>query len=317
MAKKFSGRYSLNDIARLSTVGKSSEKTVWQRTDKPPYVDALVVGGGGAGGGTGGGPWSGGGGGAGGFRQSQVLITPGITYDILVGSGGTGSDDTGAFGTPSQFGPLVSNGGGGGGGYNAPGRHGGSWGGCNGGASEPSAVCTPSYPGTTFNTDQGFHGQRGQWPGNRGGGGGGSYQLQDSNWYTYSNSGHAGGASYITGQYVLYGAGGGAGDTSGYTGLNNGGALGLNGGQRGGDGGTTGSNNGTAGPPNTGSGGGGCFGNSGSPTRAGGNGGSGIVIIRYPDLYGDPVSVTGTYNTANTGNGFKVYTWLSSGSVTF
>ena len=48
----------------------------------------------------------------------------------------------------------------------------------------------------------------------------------------------------------------------------------------------------------------------------GGNGGSGIVIIRYPQNCAAPVATTGNpqilYN-----NGYQIYIWTSSGSVTF
>jgi hypothetical protein len=312
MAKKFSGRYNLNDQARLNAVVKSSERTVWPKNDKPPAVDCLVIAGGGGGGG-GYESYSGGGGGGGGWRQSQVTITPGITYTVLVGTGGAGvaGATVGIAGNPSQFGPIVSAGGGGGGGYASFGSYGGSTGGSGGfpgtkayGINSPSSGSAGVFPG-----DQGFLGQA-AFPGNRGGGGGGNYKLQDSNWFTYSLSGHAGGISYITGTEQFYAGGGGSGDTPSASGNNPGGAGG------GGNGGTNPAPTGTSGKQNTGGGGGGASG--GNPgALQGGNGGSGIVIIRYPDIYADPVSITGTYNTANTGSGFKVYTWTATGSITF
>jgi hypothetical protein len=67
---------------------------------------------------------------------------------------------------------------------------------------------------------------------------------------------------------------------------------------------------GGAGAPNSGGGGGGCSADSG------GKGGSGIVIIRYPRNLAPPASTTGNpqvlYN-----NGFQIYIWTSSGSITF
>lgn len=308
MAKKFSGRYNLNDQARLNAVGKSSEQTVWTKNDKPPAVDCLVIAGGG-GGADGYGGYSGGGGGGGGWRQAQVMITPGITYTVRIGTGGA-SGQSAIAGNPSQFGPIVSAGGGGGGYYNAGGGYGGSCGGAGGFAGRAYGINSPSIGSAgVFPGDQGFIGQS-AFPGNRGGGGGGNYKLQDSNWFTYSLGGHTGGLSYITGSAQYYAAGGASGDTNAASGNS---AANTNGG--GGGGGTAPSQNGTNGGQNTGGGGGGGYSN--GNTTSGGSGGSGIVIIRYPDIYADPVSVTGTYNTANTGNGFKVYTWTATGSITF
>jgi hypothetical protein len=65
------------------------------------------------------------------------------------------------------------------------------------------------------------------------------------------------------------------------------------------------------GTTNTGGGGGG-----GGDNQNGGAGGSGIVIIRYPQNCSAPVATTGNpqilYN-----NGYQIYIWTSSGSVTF
>ncbi len=51
-------------------------------------------------------------------------------------------------------------------------------------------------------------------------------------------------------------------------------------------------------------------------TWDGGAGGSGIVIIRYPSTYAGPASTTGSPTVTNTG-GYKIYKWISSGSITF
>jgi len=46
-----------------------------------------------------------------------------------------------------------------------------------------------------------------------------------------------------------------------------------------------------------------------------GAGGSGIVIIRYPSTFANATSVTN--GTLTTANGYSIYTFLSSGSITF
>jgi hypothetical protein len=48
----------------------------------------------------------------------------------------------------------------------------------------------------------------------------------------------------------------------------------------------------------------------------GGTGGSGIVIIRYADSFAQPASITGTSTNSVTG-GYRVYTFTSSGTITF
>jgi hypothetical protein len=50
--------------------------------------------------------------------------------------------------------------------------------------------------------------------------------------------------------------------------------------------------------------------------RAGGRGGSGIVVIKYPIVFGN-VSTTGTPITTVTDNGFLVYQFVESGSIKF
>jgi hypothetical protein len=62
---------------------------------------------------------------------------------------------------------------------------------------------------------------------------------------------------------------------------------------------------------NTGGGGGGARSSTGA---VGGQGGSGIVIVRYADTFADAVTVTGTYTFTNSG-GFKEYKFTDSGSI--
>jgi hypothetical protein len=49
---------------------------------------------------------------------------------------------------------------------------------------------------------------------------------------------------------------------------------------------------------------------------SGGDGGSGIVILRYPDTFIAASSTTGS-PTISTSGGFRIYKWTSSGSITF
>jgi hypothetical protein len=46
------------------------------------------------------------------------------------------------------------------------------------------------------------------------------------------------------------------------------------------------------------------------------NGGSGIVIIRYPANCAPPTSTTGNPQI-NYADGYQIYTWTSNGTVTF
>jgi hypothetical protein len=65
--------------------------------------------------------------------------------------------------------------------------------------------------------------------------------------------------------------------------------------------------------PNTGNGGYGA--SSGSYGALGYSGGSGIVIIRYPDTI--PAAATTGNPTITVGGGYRVYKFTSSGTITF
>ena len=68
---------------------------------------------------------------------------------------------------------------------------------------------------------------------------------------------------------------------------------------------------------NTGSGGGaGGYSSAINIATAGGNGGSGIVIIRYPATQSAPTATTGSPQI-NCADGYQIYTWTASGTVTF
>jgi hypothetical protein len=70
---------------------------------------------------------------------------------------------------------------------------------------------------------------------------------------------------------------------------------------------------------NSGGGGGGGNGNfSGGFAFRSSAGGSGIVIIRYPANFDPPASLTGTDGVqSGISNGYRVYVWTNSGTITF
>lgn len=236
-------------------------------------VEYLVVAGGGGGGG--------GGGGAGGYRssvvgelsggnstaESRLSLTSGTNYTVTIGAGGAGSaGNAGTSGANSVFGSITSIGGGGAGGNNA---YNASSGGSGGGGGRSSNQPLP-LPGGAGTTGQGFAGgdtttQGGNFPAS--GGGGASQRGQDSIVGKSGNGGN-GLASSITGVSITRAGGGG-------------GAPPTNDDITGGSGGSGGGGNGSnilagSGVPGTGSGGGGAGG-----FAVVGNGGSGIVVVRY------------------------------------
>ena len=275
-------------------------------------IDYLVVGGGGSGGGR-----HGGGGGAGGVRTGTVTLNSTGTNTITIGAGGAGGTQVQNNGADSSALGITSNGGGYGGMY--PGVGGGANGGSGGGAGST----TGTQSGGTGTVGQGNDGgdsvytdggvADGRYTG--GGGGAGTAGQIGNNASGGSGDGGNGITSDIDGTSYYYGAGGGGGwwssndqtRTAGDGGLGGGGGGGwsVNGAANPnsttqvGDGGTGGRNVGGS-PPhttvaaasgghggtNTGSGGGGNgqANYSSWPTEVGGNGGSGIVILRYEVL---------------------------------
>ena len=240
------------------------------------------------------------------------------SFPIAVGGGGAGGTPPGATqqgtsGSVSTFSSVTSAGGGGGGGYCIPNSQGASAGASGGGGGN---ACTgPGICGGAGNTPpvsppQGnaggaanrvFSGPTAST--NMAGGGGGANAVGGNGTgcgpVTPTAKGGDGGAgepNYITGSNVTYAGGGGGGGA----GVDNGNSPGYGGGGLGGAGGggnaaTAGltlncvpwspSSTGQAGTANTGGGGGGgaAVGDNVTPEFGigGGNGGSGIVIIRY------------------------------------
>ena len=265
----------------------------------PSSVDYLVVAGGG-----GGGFDTGGGGGAGGFLTGTSLsVSAGTAYTVTIGAFGAGSGSTsGEDGSNSVFSSITSTGGGGGGTFNAVGRNGGSGGGgggrtgAAGGTGSQGNNGGASYPGNTGATGHG--------------GGGGGAGAAGTSGSTTGNGGN-GTASSITGSSVTYAGGGGGG------GYSPNGTAGTGGSGGGGAGGDSPSGTPVAGTTNLGGGGGG--GRAAISGGAGANGGSGVVVIAYPNTFAEPTSISGglTYDQP-TRAGYRVYRFTAgTGTITW
>ena len=292
-------------------------------------VEVLVV----AGGGGGGMDMGGGGGGGGVIYNSSYAVTQGTAITVTVGNGGTGAPAAGTSGQPgghqytvsatqggnSVFGSITATGGGFGGssyfGYTPNYGYGGS-GGSGGGASGYSDTNT-GRNGTGL-SGQGFNGgsSSGQYYSGGGGGAGGlgasgpntpnggpGILYPTMSPYYFGGGGGGAGYSINGGNGGIGGGGGGAvGTTFGGAGLNNGSA---------GGGGSPNSQTNTPGGDagaNTGGGGGG--GSHYNSNNKGGDGGSGIVIVRYSG----PQKATG--GTISTVAGYTIHTFTSSGTFT-
>ena len=288
-------------------------------------AEILAVGGGGAGGSSATGAISGGGGGAGGYLEGTLAIAKGSTYAVSIGAGGVGALNTtfaGNIGGDTVFGSYTAVGGGAGGfRYDNNNYNGGSAGGSSGGGSGwASGVITPSAATQTSQSPLTGYGNiggsgNGGSGGSGGGGGAGSAAANGTN--TVNTAGGIGRQSSITGTATYY-AGGGGGGAYSLTGPNAAaGAGGLGGG---GAGGYQGSIAATAGTANTGGGGGGC-GNPGSGVWIGANGGSGVLIIAYPNTQSSIATIPGTLTytlDTTTRSGYKVYRFTAgTGTITF
>ena len=256
----------------------------WTIPEGVSEVEVLVVAGGGSGGSvedynTAGG----GGGGAGGVVYRPSYSVTGNEVDVVIGAGGTApsGDQPGENGSNSEFGSLVALGGGGGGG-NSPDPSPGQAGGSGGGSRDEDDTLSggdglqPSNSSGGFGTDGGG-GQGGSGNDQGAGGGGGSGEAGRPN--SNDDGGDGGDGTYFgdrfrtdvgVGGWVAAGGGGGGGTSS-----SAGGSGGRGGG---GDGTVTGGDPAEDGQPNTGSGGGG-GGSSGGPLP--GNGGDGVVVVRW------------------------------------
>ena len=283
----------------------TTEPLNWSVPTGVTSFDYLVVGGGGSGANR-----YGGGGGAGGMIEGTVSNSA-TDYTITVGAGGEApetapqsgtayrkSGNKGADSILQSGSAVIITAKGGGGGKKTSDKSGNSAGGSGGGGSfsandagtadaglfSGSGVTGTGYAnaggkGSQDNTDLGSGG---------GGGGAGRPGADSSTVEATSGIGGAGRTSTITGESVCYAGGGGAG----FNKKTNGAAGGEGGGGHGG-GGTSGATAATAGSSGTGGGGGG----SGEEKIAAGDGGSGVVIIRYAQpagtqLTADMVAIT-------------------------
>jgi hypothetical protein len=248
-----------------------------------PTVDYLVVAGGG-----GGGSSYGAGGGAGGLLTGSALsVASGSALTVTVGGGGAAGNPA-TNGSNSVFSSITATGGGKGG---SSGSLTGGTGGSGGGGGASAGGLGTGGSGTS---GQGYAGGNAAGPSypNYGIGGGGGAGGVGGNATSGGVGGNAGPGAIITiNGFSQYYAGGGAGN--GYSGAGSAGSQG-------------GVAQGVAAQPNTGSGGGG----------DGAAGGSGIIIIRYPVTYNPPSATTGN-PAVNYINGYRVYTWYNSGSITF
>jgi hypothetical protein len=232
-----------------------------------------------AGGGGGGGYYYGGGGGAGGLQSftSQSLVAS--SYQVLIGGGGAGGSSfaqaSGVSGSNSQFGTLTASVGGGfGARYITNGGNGGSGGGAGADGSGGGSLGANGGTGTA---GQGNAGGRAwnQTGGPATGGGGGGAVGAGAN--GAANAGGAGGAG--SSAFSSWASATGTGSSGSYAGGGGGGSLTGTPGTATAGGGAGGGVSGTNAVAFTGGGGGGV--GDGAPSNFGGNGGSGIVIVRY------------------------------------
>ena len=251
----------------------------------PTALQLLLVAGGGGGGEA---AWwgAGGGGGAGGLVEvSSVSVASGATYSVSVGEGGEGGTNSGSNGENSVFASYTAIGGGFGarGGESPWAPETGGTGGSGGGSS--------SYGGFAAGTPgQGSSGGTGDGAWNYTGGGGGGAAGAGGNApnATSGGSGGLGKSNSITGSPVTYARGGHGGSTYGTA---------------------------SDGAANSGNGGGGGPATPGGWLE-GGDGGSGIVVLRFEGA-SPTVSAGLTYIETAVGNDTVLTFTSGSGTITW
>lgn len=260
----------LDTVLTFTTVGTCD----WSVPAGVSTARVLIIGGGGGGGGD-----EGGGGGAGQFRDlSSQLVSGAIQVTVGAGGQGAGASETDASfaalgGGSSSFGALVAFGGGTGGAavnnsaQTAKDGQGGDGYGSGGGGSGNESGYGRGDGGAA---GTGFAGATPTYSSRGGGGGGAGGAGVDA------GAGGAGATSNISGSDLTYAGGGGGGGGNSATGVAPGGTGGA------GSGGAK-SEAPTSASANSGSGGGGGGGVAGNGIAQyyGGNGGSGLVIVRF------------------------------------
>jgi hypothetical protein len=257
-----------NGLFNLKQVVQAVQQGGWP-AQKTPAVEYLVVAGGGGSGYNWGSP-----GGAGGLLTGLDPVPNGQTLLVTVGGGGTSWSN----GSNSVFGSIISTGGGAGGGGSTVAYSGGSGGGASVGAGGNGLGFGLGIVGQGNDGGKGWTGGGGATANASGGGGGAGTRGADVFVAGYGALGGSGVSSAITGTATNY-AGGGNGN----------GNYGANSDTTGGR-----TASGTAGTANTGSGAGAGDYNAG---------GSGIVIVSYPDVYAAPTATTGSPTVSTSGSG--------------
>lgn len=298
----------LYSVASFKTVGTCE----WTVPSTITEVTYLVAGGGGGGA-------SGGGGGGGVITNhgiSTLTVTPDAVMSIVVGAGGIyggggsgGSTVNATSGGNSTFGSITATGGGYGGTRARSPGDGGSGGG--GGYDNPGQRISL---GTSGQGNSGGRSNQGSYGAGGGGGGAGGVGANAPAQHR-GGAGGIGVSTLITGTSTSYGGGGGGGVNANCncSHPNSGGAGGLGGGNGSTLGYGTGAYfDGTAGVANTGGGGGGTD----PESNLAGNGGSGIVVVRYlassaPANSGVP-TFSGTARTGETLSTTSTGIWSGS-----
>lgn len=291
------------EVLQFTTAGECD----WTAPAGLVEADYLLV----AGGGGGGGHIAGGGGAGEMVLGTKSDVSPGSSYRMTIGLGGVGGNrsydniayngapgaDTSAF-SLSGSGVITVNGGGGGA------TLGGTAGGAGGSGGGGSYYNLPGGASSLLASGFGHAGGGGSTLGcagavaGGGGGAGGAGEAAETDGSQHAGDGGAGRASTLTGASVVYAGGGGGGINTGATCVSAGnpGEGGQGGGGAGGPKTVSTANadsRGIDGVANLGAGGGGASGNGqiSTTTQSGGNGGTGIVVVRY-ELPG-PADVTG------------------------
>jgi hypothetical protein len=282
-------------VHKFTSSGANSFNVITAGVGNNSGLDVLVVAGGGGGGNSVNGASNGAGGGAGGLRWFTGLNTTAVTYTATIGAGGgIGSNGTNSSFSGSEFNTINATGGGSNTGGLSNGTRGGSGGGgsCNGQTNGTNLGAVGNLGGyTPIEGNNGGGTTNHQSGGGGGGAGGAGGNVTGPLGSSYGGAGGIGASTFLNQnstqfsqaettsllaaaqagevvssvRYLAGGAGGGE-DQNGFQGIG-----GHGGGADGG--GASNGNNATA---NMGGGGGG-----GAHNFQPGNGGSGIIIVRY------------------------------------